>query len=265
MNLEPGALNSNRGKIFIVGFGPGSHDHITIRAKEAISQAQVVVGYSTYIELVRDLIDGKEVIQTGMQEEVSRARKTVDMAEAGRTVAIVSSGDAGIYGMAGLIYEVLHERDWDPETGVEVEVVPGVTAASAIAAIIGAPLVHDFAAISLSDLLTPLDVILKRVDAAAAADFVIALYNPKSGRRTRQIVEAQRIIARYREPTTPVAIVKSAFREAQTVVLTDLEHMLDYEIGMLTTLIVGNSTTFTFKGRMVTPRGYKRKYALSGD
>ncbi len=252
----------NRGKIYVVGFGPGDHDHLTFRAKQAISEAEVVIGYTTYIELVRDLVDGKEVIQTSMQEEVGRAKKTVDLAEEGRTVAIVSSGDAGIYGMAGLIYEVLHERQWTPGTGVEVEVVPGVTAASSVAAIVGAPLVHDFAAISLSDLLTPLDLIYKRVEAAAAADFVIAIYNPKSGRRTKQIVETQRIISQYRVPSTPVAIVKSAFRDAQSVVLTDVEHMLDYEIGMLTTIIVGNSQSFTFQGKMITPRGYQKKYAL---
>src|SRR5437870_2638117 len=163
------------GKIYVVGFGPGSHDHLTFRAKEAISEAQVVIGYTTYIELVRDLIDGKEVIQTSMQEEVSRAKKTVDLAEQGKTIAIVSSGDAGIYGMAGLIYEVLHERGWAPGKGVEVEIVPGVTAASSVAAIVGAPLVHDFAVISLSDLLTPLELIYKRVEAAATADFVIAI------------------------------------------------------------------------------------------
>lgn len=253
---------SKRGKVYIVGFGPGDHDHLTFRAKEAIAEAEVVIGYTTYIDLVRDLVDGKEVIQTSMQEEVSRAKKTVDMAEQGRTVAIVSSGDAGIYGMAGLIYEVLHERKWVPETGIEVEVVPGVTAASSVAALVGAPLVHDFAAISLSDLLTPLDLIYKRVEAAASADFVIAIYNPKSGRRTKQIVETQRIISEHRSPSTPVAIVKSAFRDAQNVVLTDLEHMLDYDIGMLTTIIVGNSQSFVFQGKMITPRGYQRKYAL---
>lgn len=253
---------TTRGKIYVVGFGPGDHDHLTFRAKQAIGEAEVVIGYTTYIDLVRDLVDGKEVIQTSMQEEVSRAKKTVDLAEGGRTVAIVSSGDAGIYGMAGLIYEVLRERDWSPETGIEIEVVPGVTAASSVAAIVGAPLVHDFAAISLSDLLTPLELIYRRVEAAAAADFVIAIYNPKSGRRTKQIVETQRIIAQHREPSTPVAIVKSAFRDAQSVVLTDLEHMLDYEIGMLTTIIVGNSQTYVFQGKMITPRGYQRKYAL---
>jgi precorrin-3B C17-methyltransferase len=253
------------GKIYVVGFGPGSHDHLTFRAKEAISEAEIVIGYTTYIELVRDLIDGKEVIQTSMQEEVSRAKKTVDLAEQGKIIAIVSSGDAGIYGMAGLIYEVLHERGWVPGKGVEVEVVPGVTAASSVAAIVGAPLVHDFAVISLSDLLTPLELIYKRVEAAAMADFVIAIYNPKSGRRTKQIVETQRIISEHRDPKTPVAIVKSAFRDAENVVLTDLEHMLDYEIGMLTTIIVGNSQTFVFEGKMVTPRGYARKYALTPE
>ena len=257
--------HNNRGKLYLIGFGPGSHEHLTPKAREAIAEAEVVVGYYTYIDLVRDLLDGKEVVETGMTEEIARASAAIDRAEEGKVVAVVSSGDAGVYGMAGLIYEVLHDRGWNPETGIPVEVIPGITAANSIASLVGAPLAHDFAVISLSDLLTPLDAIYNRVDKAAEADYVIVLYNPKSGRRTKQIVETQRIIAQHREPATPVAIVKSAFRDAQTVVLTDLEHMLDYDIGMLTTIIVGNSQTFTFEGKMVTPRGYRRKYELSGS
>lgn len=256
---------NHRGKLFVVGFGPGGHEHLTHQARAAITQAEVVVGYTTYIELVQDLIQGKEVIQTPMQEEISRAKSAIDLAEQGRTVAIVSSGDAGVYGMAGLVYEVLHERRWSPATGIEVEVVPGVTAANAVASLVGAPLAHDFAVISLSDLLTPLDTIYKRVEMAAAADFVIVLYNPKSGRRTQQIVETQRIVSHFREPSTPVAIVKSAYRERQQVAVTDLAHMLEYEIGMLSTLIIGNSTTFTFENLIVTPRGYTTKYILGEE
>lgn len=251
------------GRIFIVGFGPGSKEHITFRAKRAIEESNVVVGYTTYIELVRDLICGKRVIYTGMTEEVERAKKAVDMARGGNTVAVVSSGDPGIYGMAGLIFEVLKEDGWRPGYGLEVEVIPGVTALSAVGSLLGAPIMHDFASISLSDHLTPWEVILRRVEAAAQADFVIALYNPKSGQRTWQIVETHKMIRKYREGSTPVGVVKSAYRDGQSIVITDLDHMLDFPIGMLTTIIIGNSSTFTYEGLMITPRGYHNKYELS--
>ncbi len=255
--------SARRGKLLLVGFGPGNADHLTGRAREAIAEADVVVGYETYIDLIRDLLDGKDIVRTGMQEEVERAKAAVELAEAGKRVAVVSSGDVGIYGMAGLIYEVLKERAWRPEDGVEVEVVPGVTALSAVASLLGAPLMHDFCAISLSDLMTPWEVIERRIEAAAAADFVVALYNPKSGRRTQQIVETQRVMLKHRSPTTPVGIVKSAYRDRQRVIVTDLEHMLEHEIGMLSTLIIGNSSTLVHEGRMITPRGYHTKYDLS--
>lgn len=253
-----------RGKLYVVGFGPGAEAHLTQRAREAIGEAEVVVGYTTYINLVRPLLEGKEIIRSGMQEEIGRAVAAVERAEQGQTVAVISSGDAGVYGMAGLVFEVLAERGWDPETGVEVEIVPGVTALSACAALVGAPIMRDFAAISLSDLLTPWDVILERLDAAARADFVIALYNPASGRRQRQVVEAVEVIGRHRSPETPCALVKSAYRDRQSVVLTDLAGVLDHEIGMLTTILIGNSSTYTYKGFMITPRGYRNKYDASG-
>ncbi|HZT36124.1 MAG TPA: precorrin-3B C(17)-methyltransferase [Nitrososphaera sp.] len=262
-NTLQASASGHPGKINIIGFGPGALEHLTFRAKAAIEESQVIIGYRTYVLLVKDLIQGKKVIATGMREEVKRAQKALEVAQTGRIVGVVSSGDAGVYGMAGLIYEVLTKTGWKggPDE-VGVEVIPGVTALCSVAALVGAPLVHDFASISLSDLLTPLELILKRVEAAASADYVIGLYNPKSGRRTEQIVQAQQIISKHRKPTTPVAIVKSAFRDAQKIVLTDLEHMLDFEIGMLTTIIIGNSATFVYEGRMVTPRGYESKYAL---
>lgn len=251
------------GKLLIVGFGPGSVDHMTKRAREAIEESDVIIGYKTYIELVRDLIAGKEIISTGMTEEVSRAQAAVKWAERGKTVAVISSGDSGLYGMAGLVYEVLIEKGWTKDDPIEVEVIPGISAIHSCAALLGAPIMHDACTISLSDHLTPWELIEKRLEAAAAADFVIALYNPKSGRRTRQIVEAQRILLRHRAPETPVGLVKSAYRERQQIVLTDLAHMLDHEIGMLTTVIIGNSTTFVHDGLMITPRGYQRKYHLT--
>ncbi len=250
------------GKLSLVGFGPGNHDHLTFRAKQAIGEAEVIIGYRTYVRLVRELIEGKEVHYTGMTEELERARKAVAFAYAGRNVALISSGDVGIYGMAGPALEILKEKGWRRGCGVEVEVVPGVTALSACGSVLGAPVVHDFAAISLSNLLTPWEVIVRRIEAAAQADYVIALYNPKSGRRTQQIVETQKILLKYRRPDTPVGIVKSGLRQGQRVVQTTLADMLNHEIGMLTTILIGNSTTFTYEGLMITPRGYQHKYDL---
>ncbi len=250
------------GKIMLVGIGPGSHAHMTQRAREAIAEADTVIGYVTYIKLVAELLDGKEIIRKSMTEELDRAIEALERARAGRKVALISSGDAGVYGMAGPTYEVLFQAGWTPDSGIEVEIVPGASALNSCAALVGAPLTHDFCAISLSDLLTPWPVIARRLDAAAAADFVVALYNPKSGRRTRQIVEAQRLFLRHRDAQTPVAIVKSAYRKKQRIEFTTLAHMAEAEIGMLSTVLIGNSHTFVREGRMVTPRGYANKYDL---
>jgi cobalt-factor III methyltransferase len=252
-----------KGKLLVIGFGPGSFEHITERARKAIQESDIVIGYKTYVELIEGLLTGQEIISTGMTEEVSRAQEAVKQAERGKKVAVISSGDAGVYGMAGLIYEVLIEKGWRKETGVEVEVIPGISAINSCASLLGAPIMHDACTISLSDHLTPWTLIEKRIEAAAQADFVIALYNPKSGRRTRQIVETQRILLKYRSPETPVGLVKSAYRDRQNVVLTNLKEMLDHEIGMLTTVIIGNSSTFFYDDLMITPRGYQRKYTLS--
>ncbi|MBS3964806.1 MAG: precorrin-3B C(17)-methyltransferase [Methylomonas sp.] len=248
------------GKILLVGIGPGSHDHMTFRARQAIAEADVVIGYSTYIKLVKDLLDGKEVIKKGMTEELDRSIEAYQQAKLGKVVAMVSSGDIGVYGMAGPTYELLLDSGWTPDDPIEVEVVPGATALSSCASLVGAPLTHDFCSISLSDLLTPWPVIANRLESAARGDFVVALYNPKSGRRTQHIVEAQRILLRHRSPDTPVAIVKSGYRALQNVQMTRLAEMADCDIGMLTTVLVGNSSTFLREGLMVTPRGYANKY-----
>lgn len=250
------------GKIMLVGLGPGNADHLTARARAAIAEADTVIGYATYIRLVEDLLHGKEVIRKSMTEELDRAIEAHDRARQGRKVALVSSGDAGVYGMAGPTFEVLFQAGWTPESGIEVEVIPGATALNACAALVGAPLTHDFCAVSLSDLLTPWPVIARRLDAAGRADFVIALYNPKSGRRTGQIVEARRLLLRHRRPDTPVAIVKSGHRPRQRIEFTNLDAMCDCDIGMLSTVLIGNSNTFIRHGRMVTPRGYASKYRL---
>lgn len=255
----------SKGKIFVVGFGPGDREHITKRAVDALQQSDHIMGYKTYVDLIRHLVTAKTIVSTGMTEEVSRAQEAVKQAEAGNIVAVISSGDAGVYGMAGLVYEVLIEKGWTESTGIEVEVVPGISAINSCASLLGAPVMHDSCTISLSDHLTPWTVIEKRIEAAAMADFVIAFYNPKSGRRTRQIVEAQRILLKYRSPDTPVGLVKSAYRDSQNIVLTTLAEMLDHDIGMLTTVVVGNSSTFFYDNKIITPRGYQRKYTLGDE
>ncbi|TVT76936.1 MAG: precorrin-3B C(17)-methyltransferase [Denitromonas halophila] len=254
------------GKIMLVGIGPGHVEHMTQRAREAIAEADTIIGYVTYIRLVADLIEGKEVVKKSMTEELDRAIEALARARAGKKVALISSGDAGVYGMAGPTYEVLFEAGWTPGFDIEVEIVPGASALNTCAALVGAPLTHDFCAISLSDLLTPWPVIARRLDAVAASDFVVALYNPKSGRRTQQIVEAQRLFLRHRRADTPVAIVKSAYRPKQRIEMSTLAAMCEADIGMLSTVLIGNSATFIRDGLMVTPRGYANKYDVTnGD
>ena len=257
--------STSTGILYVIGIGPGAHEHATPAALTAIAEADVIVGYSTYVKLVASLLEGKEIVRTGMTEEIDRARAAIERARAGQRVALISSGDPGVYGMAGLVFQVLQEMGWKRGQSPELRIVPGISAINSCASLLGAPLVHDFCAISLSDLLTPWPTILKRIEAAASADFVIALYNPASGRRTRQIVEAQAMIRRFREGTTPVGLVKSAYRSMQQVVLSDLDHFLDYEIGMLTTVLIGSSQTFAYEGYMVTPRGYTNKYTWEGE
>ena len=251
---------TSHGKIMLVGLGPGSHDYLTGRARAAIAEADTVIGYATYSRLVTDLLDGKEVIKKAMTEELDRAIEAYDRAKLGKKVAIVSSGDAGVYGMAGPTFEVLFQAGWTPDSGIEVEIIPGASAINTCASLVGAPLTHDFCAISLSDLLTPWPTIARRLDAVAYSDFVVALYNPKSGKRTRQIQEARRIFLRHRDPNTPVAVVKSAFRAKQRIEFTTLGTMLDADIGMLSTVLIGNSNTYVRHGLMITPRGYANKY-----
>lgn len=257
-------MTDSKGILYVVGIGPGAEAHATPAALKAIAESQLVVGYTTYIKLVRHLLEGKDIVKTGMTEEIGRARAAIERAKAGATVSLISSGDAGVYGMAGLVFQVLKEMGWKRGDSPELRLIPGMTALNSCASLVGAPLVHDFCSISLSDLLTPWSVIERRIEAAANADFVIGLYNPASGRRTQQIVDAQAIIRRHRDASTPVALVKSAYREREQVVLTDLDNFLDYEIGMLTTVLVGSSNTFMFEGYMVTPRGYTNKYGFDG-
>lgn len=252
------------GKLYIVGVGPGHHDHMTFRAKDAIKESDTIVGYETYVNLVQDLIEGKDVYRYAMTQEVERAHQCIDLAKSGKTVSLVSSGDPGIYGMAGLIYEILAEFGWNPKDGLPVEIIPGVSALNSCASIIGSPLMTDFAVLSMSDLLVPWEIITKRVEAAAQGDFVIVIYNPSSKKRIHQLQDARKIILKYRKSTTPVAIIKGAFRNSQSVVLTDLENLPNHsdKLGMISTVIIGNSSTYTYKDLMINPRGYKSKYNI---
>jgi len=240
------------GKIYVVGMGPGGPLDMTPRARKAIEEADLVVGYNTYINLIQDYFPGKQFIRSGMTREVERCRLVLEKALEGYNVALVSSGDSGIYGMAGIMLEVVNKSG----SAVDVEVIPGITAASTAAAVLGAPLMHDFAVISLSDLMTPWELICKRIECAAQGDFVICLYNPKSKNRSDYINIAREIILKYRDLKTPVGIVRNAGRPEQASVITTLGDMLDNEIDMFTVVLIGNSQTYTENGRMITPRGY---------
>lgn len=240
------------GKIFVVGIGSGTRESLTLEAWHAINESNVIVGYKTYVDLIRHLVTGKQVVSSGMRKEVDRCVKALELAETGLTVAVISSGDPGIYGMAGVMLETINQRKMD----IPVQVVPGLTAANVAAAVLGAPLMHDFAVISLSDLLTPWKKIQKRLELCAQADMIICLYNPRSQGRTKQIVHAQEILCTYKPPETPVGIVKNAGRANQEIFLTDLRSMLTVDIDMSTVIIIGNDSTYVANGKMITPRGY---------
>lgn len=234
-----------------MGIGPGGRDHLTPAAEAALRAADVVVGYRPYLQLVAPLIAGKRTIGSGMRAEVERATLAIEAAVQGSDVAVISSGDAGIYGMAGLVLEILPVG-----SRVEVEIVPGITAASAAAACLGAPLMNDFAAISLSDLLTPLAVIERRLAGAIAGDFVIALYNPRGSRRVEPLRRALALLRAGRAGDTPVGVVRDALREGQSVSVTTLDRLKEDGLDMRTVVIVGNTATMVRDGRMVTTRGY---------
>jgi precorrin-3B C17-methyltransferase len=254
-----------QGYLAILSLGPGSRDLMAPRAIQVVQTCDAVIGYRLYIEQIRDLIGGKEIHMSELTHEVERATLAVQVAQSGQRVCIVSSGDAGIYGMAGLVLDILaHIREAGSSTTVQqveplVEVVPGISALNAAASLLGAPLMHDFAVISLSDLFTPWQTITRRLVAAATADFVIVLYNPASQRRQWQLKEVQHLLLENRQAATPVGVVRNAYRKGQSVMLTTLEQLLDHKIDMFTTVIIGNTCTRLRQGRMVTPRGYEQR------
>mgnify|MGYP002590096969 CR=1 FL=1 len=239
--------------IYAVGFGPGDVLHMTTQAVSVLETVDVIVGYTTYIQLLQEQFPDKQFRSTPMRQEIDRCKLAVSIALEGKTVALVSSGDSGIYGMTGILLEVIAAEQAD----VEVIAVPGVTAASAAAAILGAPLMHDFAVISLSDLLTPWEKIEKRLRAAAAADFVICLYNPSSKKRSDYLKRACQIIFEEAGQELVCGVVKSAGREGECAEVMYLSELEEYPADMFTTVFIGNSETRIIDGRMVTPRGYQ--------
>ncbi|MGM0369483.1 MAG: precorrin-3B C(17)-methyltransferase [Bacillota bacterium] len=227
---------------------------MSLKAYRLLQEVDTIVGYSTYIDLVAEILAPHQAtISTGMGTEVERCKEAIKLVQQGLEVALISSGDSGVYGMAGLVLELVEEETGD----ISVEIIPGITAANAAAASLGAPLMHDYTVISLSDLLTPWEVIKKRLVKAAEGDFITALYNPKSKQRVKQIEEARQIFLQQRPADTPVGIVRSAKRGAEEIEITTLEQMLEFEINMLTTVIIGNSDTYSTQDLMITPRGYQ--------
>ena len=241
------------GKVIVVGIGPGSYEDMTIRADAALRACDAIVGYPVYVDLVRDRYPGKELHSTPMTREAERCRLALELARSGKTVAMVCSGDSGIYGMAALVYELRGEAR-EPE----IQVVPGLTAACSAAAVLGAPLTHDFAVISLSDRLTPWETIEKRLDCAAAADLTIVLYNPASHGRPDHVKRACNILLRRLPEDRLCGIVRNIGREGQESRVLTLAALETTPVDMFTTVFVGNAQTRQLSGRMVTPRGYRR-------
>lgn len=246
---------AGRGYIAVVGLGPGHEEEMTPRAYAAIKDCDIVVGYHTYMSLIKDLIAEKEQVGTGMKQEIDRCRRAVELAAEGKRVVVVSSGDPGVYGMAGLVLELVGQLP--AEQRPEAEIIPGLTAANTAASILGAPLMHDYAVISLSDLLTPWELIKKRARMAAEGDFVIALYNPRSRGRATHLDEICEILLQYRDPSTPAGIVRKAGRAGMSYTITDLANLAAQDVDMQSTVIIGNSRTRVEDGRIITPRGYE--------
>ena len=239
-------------KLYVVGIGPGGYEQMTVKAVKVLEECDIIVGYTVYVDLVAEHFAGKEMLTTPMRQEEKRCRMAFDEVMNGRNTTMICSGDAGVYGMSGLIYEI--SRDYP---GIEIEIVSGVTAALSGGAVLGAPLMHDFAVISLSDLMTPWTLIEKRLAAAASADMAICLYNTSSKKRRDYLNKACRIVMQAALPETVCGIVKQIGREGESCQVMTLQELSNYEADMFTTVFIGNSTTKVINGKMVTPRGYK--------
>ena len=244
------------GKIYVAGIGPGCEDDITPAVKKAVSVSDVVVGYNYYFSFIQPFVmEGAECVDSGMRKEWDRAQMAFGYAEQGKTVCVISSGDAGIYGMAPLVWEMKRERGSE----IEIEVLPGISAFQKAASLLGAPVGHDFCVISLSDLMTPWEKIEKRIEAAAAADFITAVYNPKSEGRYWQLYRLKEIFLQQRAGNTPVGYVRQAGRPEQEVTVTTLADFDPEQIDMFTVVLLGNSQSYNWQGKMITPRGYYQK------
>lgn len=239
-------------QLFVVGIGPGAYERMTMEARDVLESCQVIVGYTVYVNLIREHFPGKSFLVTGMRQESERCQMALDEAAKGRKTAVVCSGDAAVYGMAGILLELGAAY---PQ--VEIRVVAGVTAALSGSALLGAPVGHDFALISLSDLLTPWEKIEKRLECAAMADFVICLYNPSSKKRSDYLKKACEIVLRHQAPETVCGYVKNIGRDGECCKLLPLEQLAETAVDMFTTVFIGNSQTRQIGGKMVTPRGYK--------
>ena len=239
-------------KLYVIGIGPGEYEQMTLKAIHAMEKSEVIIGYTVYVDLVKEHFPGKEFMTTPMKKEVDRCVMAFEEAKKGKVVSMICSGDAGVYGMSGLMYEVGVNY---PE--VELEIIPGVTAATGGAALLGAPLIHDFCLISLSDLLTPWEKIEARLLAAAQADFVVCLYNPSSKKRSDYLQKACDLMMQYKSPETVCGIVSYIGRDGEHYEVMDLKTLRDTKVDMFTTVWVGNSQTKEINGKMVTPRGYR--------
>ena len=239
-------------KLYVIGIGPGEYEQMTLKAIHEMEKSEVIIGYTVYVDLVKEHFTGKEFLTTPMKKEVDRCVMAFEEAKKGKVVSMICSGDAGVYGMSGLMYEVGVNY---PE--VELEIIPGVTAATGGAAVLGAPLIHDFCLISLSDLLTPWEKIEARLLAAAEADFVVCLYNPSSRKRSDYLQKACDLMMQYKSPETVCGIVSYIGRDGEHYEVMDLKTLRDTKVDMFTTVWVGNSQTKEINGKMVTPRGYR--------
>lgn len=238
-------------KLYVIGIGPGGKEHMTYKAVETIKKSDIIIGYTPYIDYLGNLVEGKEVYSTGMKGEIERCKLAIEKTKEGKNTAIISTGDAGLYGMAGPILELKED--------IEVEIIPGVTAAFSAASELGSPIMHDFVSISLSDLLTPWEVIENRIEKAAEGDFVITIYNPRSKGRKDHLEKAVNIILKYKSKNTPVGIVKNSGRSGTEITVTSLGE-INYEmVDMLSMVIIGNSNTYIKDNHIITPRGYDIK------
>lgn len=243
---------NDKGKLFVVGIGPGSYEDMTVRALKALEESDIIVGYTVYVDLIKEHFSDKEMVTTPMKKEKERCRIAIEQALKGRKVAMVCSGDSGVYGMSGLILEMAEKE-------LDIEIIPGVTAALSGGAVLGAPLGHDFAVISLSDLLTPMELIEERLRCSAKADMVVCLYNPSSKKRADYLRRACDILLEYKSPDTVCGYVRNIGRQEEEMTVMSLETLKETSVDMFTTVYIGNSETTCINGKMVTPRGYKNE------